>query len=80
MSVTAPFKGSPSTAELQKQSESYAQKTFFLRSHYAAWQEFLNRYPRFQIRWRGFLENDMLLPRNDLPVLLDPEWPWSGQS
>jgi uncharacterized membrane protein YgaE (UPF0421/DUF939 family) len=68
------------SAELEKQAGAYAEKTLFLRSHYAAWQEFLRRYPRMQIRWRVFLENDMLPPRNDLPVLVDPEWPWSAQS
>ena len=68
------------SADLQKRADSFAEKTFFLRTHYAAWQEFLHRYPRLQIRWRVFLENDMLTPRNDLPLFVDPEWPWSAQS
>jgi septal ring factor EnvC (AmiA/AmiB activator) len=67
-------------ADLEKQSEAYAEKTFFLRAHYSAWQDFLRRYPRMQIRWRVFLENDLLTPRNDLPVFVDPDWPWSAQS
>ena len=67
-------------AEIEKQSNAFAEKTFFLRSHYSAWQEFLRRYPRLQIRWRVFLENDMFSPRNDLPLFVDPEWPWSAQS
>jgi hypothetical protein len=40
----------------------------------------MRRYPRMQIRWRVFLENDLLTPRNDLPVFVDPDWPWSAQS
>lgn len=68
------------SVDLQKLADGFAEKTFFLRSHYAAWQEFLHRYPRLQIRWRVFLENDMLTPRNDLPSFVDPEWPWSAQS
>jgi septal ring factor EnvC (AmiA/AmiB activator) len=68
------------SAELEKQAAGFAEKTFFLRSHYAAWQEFLRRYPRFQIRWKVFLENDVLSPHGDMPALVDPEWPWSAQS
>ena len=68
------------SVDLQKLADGFSEKTFFLRSHYAAWQEFLHRYPRLQIRWRVFLENDMLTPRNDLPLFVDPEWPWSAQS
>ena len=67
------------SVDLQKLADGFAEKTFFLRSHYAAWQEFLRRYPRLQIRWRVFLENDMLTP-HDLPLFVDPEWPWSAQS
>lgn len=66
--------------DLQKQADGYAEKTFFLRSHYAAWQEFLRRYPRLQIRWKMFLEDEALFPRHDVPPFIDPEWPWSGQS
>ena len=66
--------------DLEKQNSGYAEKTFFLRSHYAAWQEFLRRYPRFQIRWRVFLENDLPSPSDDMPLLIDPQWPWSAQS
>src|SRR5258708_34992366 len=29
------------SAELEKQAAGFAEKTFFLRSHYAAWQELL---------------------------------------
>ncbi len=66
--------------EQQKMADAFSEKTFYLRSHYAAWQEFLHRYPRLQIRWRVFLENDMLTPRPDLPIFVDPEWPWTAQS
>jgi septal ring factor EnvC (AmiA/AmiB activator) len=67
-------------AELQKQADGYAEKTFFLRSHYAAWQEFLRRYPRLQIRWKLYLEDDALTPRQDGIPFVDPDWPWSAQS
>ena len=67
-------------SDLEKQAAGYAEKTFFLRSHYAAWQEFLQRNPRLQIRWKTFLGNDAITPRRDVPVVVDPEWPWSAQS
>jgi septal ring factor EnvC (AmiA/AmiB activator) len=66
------------TAELQKQADASAEKTFFLRSHYAAWQEFLRRYPRLQIRWKIFLEDEALFPRRDATPYLEPEWPWQS--
>ena len=65
--------------DLEKQASTYSEKTFFFRSHYAAWQEFLRRYPRMQLRWKTFLENDVLTPKTDVPVFVDPEWPWSAQ-
>jgi septal ring factor EnvC (AmiA/AmiB activator) len=68
------------SADLQKQADGYAEKTFFLRSHYAAWQEFLRRYPRLQIRWKLFLEDDALTPSQNTPPFIDPDWPWSAQS
>jgi septal ring factor EnvC (AmiA/AmiB activator) len=65
-------------ADLQKQADASAEKTFFLRSHYAAWQEFLRRYPRLQIRWKIFLEDEALFPRRDATPFLESEWPWQS--
>src|SRR5437764_13546272 len=67
-------------ADLDKQVATSNERNFYLRSHYVAWQEFLKRYPRLQIRWKSFIENDLVTPRNDVPVLVDPEWPWTAQS
>ena len=67
------------TTDLQKQADGYAEKTFFLRSHYAAWQEFLRRYPRLKIRWQLFLEDDALTPPQNTVPFIDPDWPWSAQ-
>ena len=67
-------------AELQKQNSELAEKAFFLRSHYAAWQEFLHHYPRFELQWKTFLESDLVTPRNDQPVLVDPYWPSIAQA
>jgi|SRR5687767_14360841 hypothetical protein len=64
-------------AELEKQADEhrraaaeYASTTFFYRSHYAAWQTFIERYPQLKARWRVFLEGDLLAP-DDMPEMID---------
>ena len=65
-------------AELERQASEhhraaaeYAQNTFFLRAHYAAWQTFIDRYPQLRTRWRVFLEGG-LLGQDELPEGFDP--------
>jgi uncharacterized protein YukE len=73
-------------AELEKQLADarvelagQAERSFFLRSHYAAWQQFLQRYPSLLQRWNVFLEADLLSAPNDPPQWHDPEWPLSAE-
>jgi len=66
-------------AALEKDADGYAEKTFYLRSHYAAWEEFLRRYPALRARWKIFLMNDQLTVPIDIPPFVDPEWPLSAQ-
>lgn len=54
-------------AELQKQNESLrreaagsADKTYMLRSHFAAWEAFISKYPAISARWKVFMEADVL--------------------
>jgi chromosome segregation ATPase len=61
--------------ELKRQDAENAEKSFYLRSHHAAWQTFIERYPELKSRWKQFLEKDVLAANNELPKLLDPEWP-----
>jgi predicted nuclease with TOPRIM domain len=61
--------------ELKRQDAENAEKSFYLRSHHAAWQTFIERYPELKARWKLFLEKDLLATGNDLPELLDPMWP-----
>ena len=67
--------------EHRRAAAEYANGTFFLRSHFAAWQTFIDRYPQLKTRWRVFLEGGLLDP-GDLPegVELSPltsadRWP-----
>ena len=64
---------------LQEQVAGYAEKTFFLRSHYAAWREFLLQHPQLLTRWKVFLESNVLDPQNELPPLIDNDWPLSAK-
>lgn len=58
--------------DLQRQDAENAEKTFYLRSHHAVWQSFVERYPDLKLRWKQFLEKDLLAAGNELPTLADP--------
>ena len=53
--------------EMKRTDAEHAEKTFFLRSHYAAWQEFIRGYPELYERWRVYLGNDLLWTPRLLP-------------
>jgi predicted nuclease with TOPRIM domain len=61
--------------ELKRQDAENAEKSFYLRSHHAAWQTFVDRYPELKARWKQFLDRDVLAAGNELPTLMDPDWP-----
>jgi septal ring factor EnvC (AmiA/AmiB activator) len=67
--------------ELQAQVNSAADQTFFLRSHYAAWEHFLTRYPNLMAQWKLFLEGGVLSasPQQE-PRWFEPDWPLSALS
>ncbi|MGH7178256.1 MAG: hypothetical protein ACREJC_12820, partial [Tepidisphaeraceae bacterium] len=66
-------------AEIQKQLDElkgsaaqYAERTYFLRSQYAAWELFLMDYPPLRERWRIFLDAGPVSADNALPDFSDP--------
>lgn len=61
--------------EVNRESASYADKSFFLRSHYAAWREFIRRYPKVEVEWRVYLFGAG--PRA-MPEYFDRDWPLSA--
>jgi predicted nuclease with TOPRIM domain len=61
--------------ELRRHDAESAEKTFFLRSHYAAWQGFVENYPELKARWKRFLETDLLSGTIELPSLAAPQLP-----
>ena len=73
-------------ADLQKQIDASkreaageAERTFFLRSRYAAWQEFMKQYPDLLERWKLWLK-DGGVKTGTLPAMGDdPDWPFTGE-
>ncbi|MCS7034263.1 MAG: hypothetical protein NZ561_09745 [Phycisphaerae bacterium] len=53
-------------ARCSAESMDFAERTWFLRSHYAAWQQFIQRYPRLKLQWEAFLRADTF----DIPTTL----------
>jgi phosphoenolpyruvate carboxylase len=61
---------------LQRDAQQWAEKTFFYRSHYAAWRQFIKQYPRLCVRWDIWLEGkDLDTGGTDLEILDPPPLP-----
>lgn len=60
---------------LKRNDADVAERTFFLRSQYAAWQTFLAGHADLKARWELFLEKSLMNPRTTLPEIIDPQWP-----
>ena len=66
--------------DLKREQTEQADKTFYLRSHYAAWQAFLRQYPELLGRWKAFMEADFITPKPGLPpITIDGQWPPSDE-
>lgn len=59
----------------KRELADYDERTFFLRSYHAAWQNFIRRYPEVMARWKIYLGNSVLTVPDSLPDVLNPEWP-----
>jgi hypothetical protein len=60
--------------ELKRADADHAEKTFFLRVHYMAWQQFMGRNPEIAAKWRQFLEGAALGGPDDPKELLNRKW------
>jgi len=47
---------------------AFAEKTYQYRATFAAWEQFLKRYPNLNGRWQAFLQNDLM------STLRLPDW------
>jgi cell division protein FtsB len=64
--------------ELKRIDADHAEKTFFLRMHYMAWQQFIGRNAELQAKWKSFIETTALGGPGDVPELINRKWP-SGE-
>jgi hypothetical protein len=62
-------------ATLQDEKAHFLDKTFFLRSYYAAWRQFLSLHPRIEARWDDYITNDVPALPAPQPRTLDGDWP-----
>lgn len=65
--------------ELKRQVADFSDRTFFLRSSYAAWQQFLANKPDVRMQWQFFLQSSAPPEPVQGPVFMDPEWPLSAK-
>src|ERR1700683_3441154 len=72
------LKGPPAQADdARRQAAALARSTYFLRTHYAAWVEFLQFYPLIRLEWDLFLDRvPPLSPELEMPPM-DSRWPAS---
>jgi septal ring factor EnvC (AmiA/AmiB activator) len=62
----------------KKQSAGEADRTFFLRSRNAAWEEFMKQYPDLMERWKYWLQNGAV-KTGTLPTMGDDaDWPFNA--
>lgn len=54
-------------------------RTFYLRSYHAAWQNFIRRYPEVMARWKLYLGDSLLSVPQEVPDIINPEWPMQAQ-
>ena len=63
----------------KRQAAGEAERTFFLRSRYAAWEEFMKQYPDLMERWKAWLK-DGAVKTGTLPAMGDDaDWPFSTE-
>jgi septal ring factor EnvC (AmiA/AmiB activator) len=60
---------------LKRQMADNDDRTFYLRSYHAAWQNFIRRYPEVMARWKRYLGDSILSVPEEIPDVINPEWP-----
>ncbi len=66
--------------DLKRRDADSAERSFFLRSQYAAWQDFLGRYPEMKAKWNVFMDSTLLNPSAEAETILDRDWPLAEES
>lgn len=63
--------------DLKRQVAAFSDKTFFLRTQFLAWEQFILANPSIKMQWNYFLENMVPLTAPEPPPFMDPDWPLS---
>jgi hypothetical protein len=58
--------------ECRRAQATWSEQSYFLRVQHAAWDDFLDRYPRLKAEWEVFLSAGPFAAPNDLPQWADP--------
>ena len=66
--------------ELKRRDADSAERSFYLRSQYAAWQSFLDRYPEMKAKWNVFMDSTLLNPDADAELIIDSRWPLTDET
>jgi hypothetical protein len=63
--------------DARRQASALADRTLFLRSHYAAWEQFIAAYPAVRAKWELFMRTVAWASAPQPGIFMDPEWPIS---
>jgi septal ring factor EnvC (AmiA/AmiB activator) len=61
--------------DLKREMADNDERTFYLRSYQAAWQSFIRRYPEVMARWKLYLGDSLLSVPQEIPDVINPDWP-----
>jgi len=66
--------------QLRRQAADAAERSFFLRTYYAAWTQFNSTHPDVKLQWDLFLNRSTLLGSGQQTPIFDPQWPLSDRA
>jgi predicted nuclease with TOPRIM domain len=65
------------SSELRSRLETLENRAFFLREHYAAWQQFVEMNPPIRAMWLGYFNATKNLPVSIDDLLGEGNWPFA---
>jgi septal ring factor EnvC (AmiA/AmiB activator) len=65
--------------QLKRQTADFADRTYFLRTYYAAWLQFIATRPSLKVDWDIYLNTLAPLGASGPIPFTDPEWPLSAK-
>jgi septal ring factor EnvC (AmiA/AmiB activator) len=65
--------------DLKREVAAFSDKTFFLRTQFMAWEQFILANAAIKMQWDYFLQNMIPLATPQPPPFMDPDWPLSAK-